>query len=286
MSSLADPDRRSQNGQAPLGVREALISGLPLDSLRTAGEIGSLALRTVSLMVRPPFSWVRDAILETNALVRRCWVPLAVSMFAWTVGYAFILLTGFVRLLGAEDRMPGALVLGFTREPIVWVTGMVFAGATGAAITADLAARKNREELDALAVLGVDRIRLLVVPRVVAAVIACVVLGMLAILVTIATDVALAPYYSSLSRGLVFKGIVQSMLSTDQIAAVLKFVLIGFFVGVVSCAKGLSAKGGTEGVGRSVNQTVVLTFAGIWVINSVFNLAYLTIFPQLADFKG
>jgi phospholipid/cholesterol/gamma-HCH transport system permease protein len=140
--------------------------------------------------------------------------------------------------------------------------------------------------LDALRVLGVDLIRLLVIPRIVAAVIACVVLGMLAILVTIVTDIALAPYYSGQSRVLVFQGIVESMLSADQIAAVLKFILIGFFVGVVSCAKGLSAKGGTEGVGRSVNQTVVLTFAGIWVINSVFNLAYLTIFPQLADFKG
>jgi phospholipid/cholesterol/gamma-HCH transport system permease protein len=236
--------------------------------------------------VRPPFSWVTDAVTETNALIRRCALPLAVSMFAWTVGYAFILLGGFVELLGAEDRMAGALVLGFTREPIVWVTGMVFAGATGAAITADIASRKNREELDALSVLGVDQIRLLVVPRVVASVIACMVLGTLAIFVTILTDYALAPFYTHLAPNLVFEGIVQSMLASDQIAALLKFFLIGLFVGVVSCAKGLSAKGGTEGVGRAVNQTVVLTFAGIWVINSIFNLGYLTIFPQLADFKG
>jgi phospholipid/cholesterol/gamma-HCH transport system permease protein len=216
----------------------------------------------------------------------RCAVPLTVSMFFWVIGYAFIMLLGFIRLLGAADRLPGTLLLGFTREPIVWVTGMVFAGTIGASITADLAARKNREELDALAVLGVDQVRTLVLPRVVAASLACALLGIFAMLVTILTDWGLAPSFTPLSHTVVADGIVQSMLSTDQIAALLKFVLIGAFVGLVSCAKGLSAEGGTEGVGRAVNQNIVLVFAGIWVINSLFNLAYLTILPQLADFKG
>jgi phospholipid/cholesterol/gamma-HCH transport system permease protein len=266
--------------------KEAFVESGVFQSLRSAGEIGALGVSAVTTAVRPPYSWVPDAILETNRLVKRCIFPLGVSMVAWVVGYAFILLTNLVKLLGAQDRMPGGLVLGFTREPIVWVTGMIFAGAAGAAITADIAAQKNREELDALAVLGVDRIRRIVVPRVVGAAISCTVLGLFAIAVTIVTVYLLGPLYIDASPRLVFDGMVQSMVSTDQIAALMKFVLFGIFVGVVSCAKGLSAKGGTEGVGRAVNQNIVLVFAGIWVINSVFNLAYLTIFPQLADFKG
>jgi phospholipid/cholesterol/gamma-HCH transport system permease protein len=254
--------------------------------LRTASEIGTLAVRTAKCLVRRPYSWTTTAAEETNRFLMRCAVPLTVSMFFWVIGYAFIMLLGFVKLLGAEDRLPGTLLLGFTREPIVWVTGMVFAGTIGASITADIAARKNREELDALAVLGVDQIRMLVLPRVVAAAIACTILGIFAMLVTIVTDWGLAPSFTPLSHTLVADGIVQSMLSTDQIAALLKFLLIGAFVGLVSCAKGLSAEGGTEGVGRAVNQNIVLLFAGIWVFNSLFNLTYLTIFPQLADFKG
>jgi phospholipid/cholesterol/gamma-HCH transport system permease protein len=285
MSAVADRDR----GRAAATRRtpgEAVVGSPAFQGLKSAGEIGALAVKVASATVRPPFTWVSSAVAETNALVRRCAVPLGVSMFAWTVGFAFILLGGFVELIGAEDRMPGALLLGFTREPIVWVTGMVFAGATGAAICADVAARKNREELDALAVLGVDQIRLLVVPKVVASTIACMLLGTLAIFITFVTTWSLGPLYTNLSANLVFEGIVSSMLSTDQIAALIKFLLIGLLVGVVSCAKGLGAGGGTEGVGRAVNQTIVLTFAGVWVINSVFNLAYLTIFPQLADFRG
>jgi phospholipid/cholesterol/gamma-HCH transport system permease protein len=256
------------------------------NGLSTASEIGTLAAKTAGCLIRPPFTWVGDAVAETNQFIRRCAVPLGISMFFWVIGFAFVLLGGFVKLLGASDRMAGALLLGFTREPIVWVTGMVFAGAVGASITADVAARKNREELDALAVLGVDQVRLLVLPRVVAAAIACSVLGIFAIFVTVVTDWSLAPYHTALSHRLVWDGIVQSMLTTDQLAALIKFFLIGTFVGLVSCAKGLSAKGGTEGVGRAVNQNIVLLFAGIWVLNSLFNLTYLTIFPQLADFKG
>jgi phospholipid/cholesterol/gamma-HCH transport system permease protein len=256
------------------------------NGLRTASEIGTLATKAGGCLIRPPFNWLAEAVEETNRFVKRCAVPLGISMFFWVVGYAFVLLLGFVKLLGAQDRMAGTLVLGFTREPIVWVTGMVFAGAVGASITADVAARKNREELDALAVLGVDQVRMLVLPRIVAAGIACSALGIFAILVTIVTDWSLAPAFTGLSYHVVWTGIVQSMLSADQIAAITKFFLIGLFVGLVSCAKGLSAKGGTEGVGRAVNQNIVLLFAGIWVLNSLFNLTYLSIFPQLADFKG
>jgi phospholipid/cholesterol/gamma-HCH transport system permease protein len=292
MSSNRTQTRETVSGRRPpVPVPSRTLSEIWRDSatfrgLSTSSEIGRLAARTGQCLIRPPFNWLWTAVEETNRFIARCAIPLTVSIFFWVLGYAFVMLLGFIRLLGAADRLPGTLLLGFTREPIVWVTGMVFAGTVGASITADLAARKNREELDALTVLGVDQIRLLVVPRVVAAAVACTVLGIFAIFVTILTDWSLAPSFTPLSHRLVADGIVQSMLSADQIAALLKFVLIGAFVGLVSCAKGLSAEGGTEGVGRAVNQNIVLLFAGIWVLNSLFNLTYLTVFPQLADFKG
>lgn len=281
MATLAGPEQ-SRRRLVPAGLEGTQ----PFKAIQSAAEIGSLIVLSFRYAATPPFTWVGDAVVEANRNIRKCLLPLGLSMVTWVVGYAFILLTGFVRLLGAPDRMPGGLVLGFTREPIVWVTGMIYAGSAGAAMSADLAARKNREELDALAVLGVDRTRYLVVPRVIASAVACPVLGMFAIWVTIVTVYLLGPLYVNLSPRLIFDGVVQSLVSIDDLAAVIKFFLFGTFVAVVSCAKGLSAERGVEGVGRAVNRNVVLTFAGIWVINSLFNIAYLTIFPQLADFKG
>ena len=71
----------------------------------------------------------------------------------------------FLKLFGALDRLGGFFVSASIREIGPFVTAVVVAGVAGTAITADLGARKIREELDALQVLGVDPIKNLVVPR-------------------------------------------------------------------------------------------------------------------------
>ena len=72
----------------------------------------------------------------------------------------------------------------------------------------------------------------------------------------------------------------------DLAAALIKHSILGFLIGVVACQKGLSARGGAEGVGRAVSETVVITFVAIWLINSLFNTAYLTVVPEALGLKG
>src|ERR1044072_2562566 len=88
-----------------------------------------------------------------------------VSIFA--VGYAVpgMQAANFLVLFGALDRMGGFFVLASIRELGPFVTSLVVAGGAGPPSTADLGARKTREELDALQVLGVDPVKNLVVPR-------------------------------------------------------------------------------------------------------------------------
>src|SRR5205823_7091498 len=71
----------------------------------------------------------------------------------------------FLTMFGAIDRLGGFFVLTSIREFGPSVTAIIVAGVAGTAITADLGARKIREELDALQVLGVDPVKNLVVPR-------------------------------------------------------------------------------------------------------------------------
>ena len=71
----------------------------------------------------------------------------------------------FLILFGALDRLGGFFVLATIREFAPFVCAIIVAGVAGTAITADLGARKIREELDALQVLGVDPVKNLVVPR-------------------------------------------------------------------------------------------------------------------------
>jgi phospholipid/cholesterol/gamma-HCH transport system permease protein len=269
-----------------VGAQESIQSTRPWEMLQSAGEMGALAVKTLRLGVRPPYTWVPDAIVEASKAFRRCIVPLALSISVFLIALSVIVFGNLLHLLGATDREGGGMWIAFVREVAVWISTMIFAGVAGSAITSDLGARKIREELDALAVLGVDKFKSLVVPRVAAMTVAAPVLGMLGLTISQAVNYAVAPGHIGFPHAVFRDSVRSNVIPLDLYASLVKYTIIGFFVGVVSCHKGLSSKGGAEGVGRAVNQTVVIAFFGIWLINSLFNLAYLTMFPETAVLRG
>lgn len=272
---------------ASLRFEEALSGTWGYARLRSAGEMGELALRTLRHMFTPPFGWWREAVVEGSLAVRRCLVPLTLSHTAYLIGFAIIGFgLGVLLKIGAIERLAGGMWIAWVREVATWITMMIFAGVAGSALTSDLGARKIREELDALTVLGVDRVRSLVVPRVVAMTVAALVVTALSLLLVQALNFLLAPRALDFSQGAFTDNLSSAVLPLDIYAFLVKHAILGFFVGIVACQKGLSASGGTEGVGRAVNQTVVITFFGVWLFNSVFELAYLTIFPELSVLRG
>ena len=162
---------------------------------------------------------------------------------------------------------------------------MVVAGVVGTAITADLGARRIRDEIDAMEVLGVDPIRTLVLPRVLACTIMTAVLDILALVVGLVSGyVAAGPIFDASYAG--YYGSLFDLLNTvDLWGSVAKCALYGLIIGVVCCYIGLNAKGGPIGVGKAVNQAVVISFAGVWVINFVFTLTMLGLNPQMSVYK-
>lgn len=255
--------------------------------LEAAGGMGALLVQSLRYAVTPPYPWIHTAIIDASMMLRRCFVPLIVSISVFMIGFGFFVLGGITEVLGATDREGGAVIIGIMREMAIWTTGMIFAGVAGSAMTADIGSRKVREELDALAVLGVDKIRVLVVPKVVACIIVAPILGLLAILTSQVINFALAPSEFGFPHGVLFASTQGSLTQLDIFGALIRFVIIGALVGVVGCYKGLTCGGGTEGVGRAVNQTIVITFFGVWMLDAFFNLAYLSLFPEAqVAFKG
>jgi len=255
--------------------------------LESAGGMGSLLMQSLRYAGTPPYPWVQTAIVDASMMLRRCFVPLIVSISVFMIGFGFFVLGGITEVLGATDREGGAVIIGIMREMAIWTTGMIFAGVAGSAMTADIGSRKVREELDALAVLGVDKIRVLVVPKVVACIVVAPILGLLAILTSQVVNFALAPAEFGFPPGVLFASTQGSLTQLDIFGALIRFVIIGALVGVVACYKGLTCGGGTEGVGRAVNQTIVITFFGVWMLDAFFNLAYLSLFPEAqVAFKG
>jgi phospholipid/cholesterol/gamma-HCH transport system permease protein len=248
--------------------------------------MGALLLATARAAFTPPWPWLRDAIVQFSLYARRTLVPLTLSMVAFTVGYSIFFFLAFLDAVGAVDRQPGGGFIAMVRVTAVWISTMIFAGVAGSYVCADLGARKIRDELDALSVLGVDRIRSLVAPRVVAMTALAPLIGLIGLFAAMTSTYLVTPSLSGFSRAVFRDSIAHSVIPADLIAFEFKLLIVGLFVGVVSCYKGLSSSGGTEGVGRAVNETVVVTFFGIWLINSLFNLGYLTLFPDSSVLRG
>ncbi|HWF53121.1 MAG TPA: ABC transporter permease [Solirubrobacteraceae bacterium] len=257
--------------------------------LMRAGEMGRLALAVIRALFTPRFWWIPECLNETSVALRRCFIPALFAMTAFGVGLACDFFGGIVRLLGTADRLGGGIGIGFLREPGVWVAIMILAGVAGSSMCADLGARKIREELDALKVLGVEEMRGLILPRVIALTLVGPILGTFTVFVAwlstyIATPIAFHGSTVTLAAFVdTFKAFVSPL---DLINFVVKLTCAGFLVGVVCCYKGIRSSGGAEGVGRAVNEAVLISFFGVWMINILFNTLFLSLFPQVSILKG
>jgi phospholipid/cholesterol/gamma-HCH transport system permease protein len=254
--------------------------------LETASLTASVAWRTLREAVRSPRAWMGDAVVEASVAMRRCSLPIAISALVYVLTFASIILAAIVYAIGASDRQPSGVYTGLLRELVTWITMMIVAGVAGSAIAGDLGSRKIREELDALDVLGVDKFRTLVVPRVMAITFVALVLPLLIHIVATVGNSLAVTITLGLPLQTQWSGIELAMNPYDLAAACMKHLIIGFFLGVVACQKGLSASGGAEGVGRAVNETVAISFFGIWLFNGLFNFAYLTVVPEAIGLKG
>ncbi|MGD9737203.1 MAG: ABC transporter permease, partial [Solirubrobacterales bacterium] len=129
------------------------------------GQLVILTARTLVSAVRPPYPYGDELVWQFLFVLKLSWFPLIVTTFALCLGAPGLQSAGILSLLGSLDRLGGFFVLFAVRWIGPLVTAVVVGGVAGTAITADLGARKIREELDALQVLGVDPIKNLVVPR-------------------------------------------------------------------------------------------------------------------------
>jgi phospholipid/cholesterol/gamma-HCH transport system permease protein len=257
------------------------------ESIESTAGIGALGVRTIRYGLTPPFSWFRESVNLAAAWLKRSLIPVSIAQGVYLTGFGIVLFGHVFGSIGVVDREPGAMYLIWGRELATSVTEMIFAGAVGAAITADLGARRVREELDALAVLGVDTVRSLVVPRVMATALVAPILAVFSLFWVLLLNLLIAPHDLGFTTAISLDDVQRTLFAPDLLYTMfIKNFLMGVFVGIVACHKGLTCKLGSEGVGRAVNQTVVLCFVGIWMANAFYNLAYLTAFPAASIAHG
>jgi phospholipid/cholesterol/gamma-HCH transport system permease protein len=265
-------------GGGRAGVRRALASAGRV--LEEFGDVVLLTGRTIRSAVVPPYPYGGELVSQFLFALRLVWFPLLITTVAISYGAPGLQAANFLTLFGALDRLGGFFVLAAIREIGPLITSIVVAGIAGTAITADLGARKIREELDALQVLGVDPVKNLVVPRFLALMLLTGLFDIYAllfgifggILATLVNHAPLGPFWATFFN---------NASTTDLWGSVVKTTLFGAIIAIVCCYKGMTASGGAEGVGRAVNQAVVIAFLGVFAFNYAFTQTLLATHPEI-----
>jgi len=178
-------------------------------------------------------------------------------------------------VVGAEYRhkVPEYLALAILLEFAPLGAGLIVAGRSGASLSAELAAMKLTEQVDALEMLGLSPWSHLIGPRVLAAMlslplltvyVAFFALGSSALAEMLGGTLTWAQYQNDVIRGLISSGMLAKL-----IAATLKTVVFGFLVATAGCFVGMTAVGGAEGVGQSATSGVVWSIVLVLASNVV-----------------
>ncbi len=252
--------------------------------LEEFGDMMILTGRTIWSALRPPYPYGGELVSQFLFTLQLVWLPLLISTVAICYGAPGLQAADFLNLIGALDRLGGFFVLAAIREIGPFITAIVVAGVAGTAITADLGARKVREELDALQVLGVDPVKNLVVPRFLALMIVTGLFDIYAVLFGLFGGL-LAELVNGGTLGPFWNTLFENSSVTDLWGSVLKTTVFGAIIAIVCCYKGMTASGGAEGVGRAVNEAVVIAFLGIGAFNYVFTQTLLATHPQILVIK-
>ena len=242
-----------------------------------AGKLFAFGLDVGRALFRRPFQ-LREFIQQAWFIASVTIIPTALVAIPFGAVIA-LQVGGLIKQFGAQSFTGSASVLAVVQQAAPIATALLIAGAGGSAIAADLGARKIREELDAMMVLGIDPIQRLVVPRVLAAMLVAVFLNGLVSVVGVAGGYVFNVVLQDGTPGAYIASFTALAQLPDLWVGLVKAAIFGLIAAVVAAYKGMNAGGGPKGVGDAVNESVVITFVLLFIVNFVISAIYLQVVP-------
>jgi len=174
---------------------------------------------------------------------------------------------------GVDIFVVNLVGLAMVRELGPIMTAIVLAGRSGSAFAAEIGTMKVNEEIDALTTMGLDPVRFLVAPRVLAGIMVTPLLIVYADLLGVAGG-----FVVMIARGYPVVALWQQLTGAvgvnDVLAGLIKGFVFGALVAGIGCLRGLQTKDGASAVGVSTTSSVVSAIFLIVVVDAVFAVVY------------
>lgn len=177
-----------------------------------------------------------------------------------------------LRDFGAESHVIPGLAMSVTREFGALIVGIVVAGRSGSAIAARIGAMQMSQEVDALRVLGVNPVRHLVAPILLAMLVVMPALTILANFMALFGGGLLCSLQLHMSLEAYSQLVLVSLVPFDVMQGLIKSLVFAVLITLVSCSNGFAVSGGSEGLGLSTTRSVVLCIAVIVIADMIFTL--------------
>lgn len=160
--------------------------------------------------------------------------------------------------------LSGTIVgLGGVREVFPLLAVAAVAARTGAEFASELGTMRVTQQIDALDVMGVDPLRLLVAPRVFAAVVGTPACVLVSVALGLIGSQLVGTIQLGVDAGSMWAALWGSVRQADLLIGVGKGIILGWLVGVIATREGLCAQGGPRGVGRATNRAVVRSMVAV-----------------------
>src|SRR5579859_1829664 len=219
------------------------------DSLLAVQEYSLLAARSIANLFRKPF-YMADVMQQAD-LIGVGSLPIVILTGSFT-GAVLALQTSTTLQQFGSLSLTGQLVsFSMVRELGPVLTGLMVAGRNASGMASELGSMKVTEQIDAMRALGTDPSKKLVTPRVLSTVVMLFFLSIISDLLGVTGGFIISWTLLGLDANQYWTTAYQALVFQDVVMGLTKPIVFGFFIATVGCYYGLSATGGTQGVGRA-----------------------------------
>jgi phospholipid/cholesterol/gamma-HCH transport system permease protein len=244
-----------------------------LELLRFAGGFGVLLLQILRELFKPPY-YPRLIVEQVFHIGIRSF--LLVTVTALATGSVMALQFGYgLAKFGGKLYVPKLVALTIAREMGPVFTSLLVAGRIGSGIASEVGSMKVTQQIDAIRALGTSPIKRIVIPRVIASLIALPILTLFADFIGLFGAMMVSLHDIGINTQYFLEKVVETLRMYDLLTGMAKTVVFALFISVTACWKGLNTEGGTQGIGNSTTWVVVTS--SIFIMVSDFFLTKLFI---------
>jgi len=210
------------------------------------------------------------AVFEQMAVIGVHAIPI-VFVLSFAIG-VMLAIQGIhtLKTFGAEQQVVAAIALSVAREFAPLITGVVVAGRSGSALAARIGTMQVSQEIDALRVMGINPVRFLVAPVLIATMIMVPTLAFLADLAGMLGGAVFCNLELGLGYGAYADRAIEILAVEDLVQGLVKSGVFALLITLVGVSNGFAVTGGAEGVGRATTRSVVMSISYIVLADMVF----------------